>query len=248
MRFPKGKPMTNMAEGTLAPTQITINGQDFSPEEATKFIDLGRKYQEIETKLNTSLDKVYPEYTKSQQRAKELEAELADHTTRLKVYQDREEAVKRTAETPQNVQDARKAARELGLADEDYLKEKGYMTRDEVKEYLTQDKAQQKLVENVLNQAGKLERDIDGSDGRVPFDQKSVLAYASAYNIADLKDAYDQMFERANKPWREAQLAKEERRGLDTLKPGGQKTPPVPKYTNDNIGDAIGEWLNGLPE
>ena len=45
-------------EGTNAPEQIIINGQEYSPEDATQLIELGNKYRKMEGDLNTSLDKV----------------------------------------------------------------------------------------------------------------------------------------------------------------------------------------------
>ena len=234
---------------STAPEQITINGQDYSPEDATQLIELGNKYKKMESDLNTSLDKVYPEYTRSQQELATLRKEKAERDAELeKLRQDQEEKAKVKAETPDSIQQARKAAREIGLADEDYLKEKGYMTRDEVDKYFADKQSQQEAVKGVLDTAARLEKEIDGSDGRVPFDQKAVLAYANAYGIGDLTEAYDQMNSRANAKWKEAQLAKEERPGLTTLKPGGRKEPQRPKIDNNNLGQAIGEWLNGIPE
>ncbi len=229
-------------EGTIAPEQIIINGQEFSPEDATRFIDLGRKYEEIEGKLNTSLDKVYPEFTKATQRNKELEARVAEfEKAQSKLADDT-----KRSEVPADIQTARKAAREIGLTDEDYLREKGYVTKDSLDSYFSERETKQNQVKAVLDQAGTLEKTIDGSDGRVPFDQKAVLAYASAYDISDLTDAYDQMNAKANAKWKEQQLAAEERPGLTTLKPGGKKTPPAPKYNDGNLQEALSEWLGGI--
>lgn len=227
-------------EGTIAPEQIIINGQEYSPEDATQLIELGSKYKKMESDLNTSLDKVYPEYTKLTQTKKELESQLAERTAELERLQ---KAATVKQEVPTDVQAARKAAREIGLADEDYLKEKGYMTREEVDAYFAEKANQQKLIQDTLAQADRLEQEIDGSDGRVPFDKRAVLAYASTYNIADIKDAYEQMNERGNARWKEAQIEKEERPGLTTLKPGGKKEPVRPKITDDNLGQALSEFF-----
>lgn len=232
---------------STAPEQIIINGQAYSPEDATQLIELGNKWKKTESDLNTSLDKVYPEYTKASQRAAQLEKELADAKAEAQRYKQEQEE-KARAETPDTIQQARKAAREIGLADEDYLKEKGYMTRDEAEQFFAEKQSQQEQVKTVLNTAANLEKEIDGSDGRVPFDQKAVLAYAASYGIDDLRQAYDQMNERGNAKWKEAQIAQEARPGLTTLSAGGVKEPQRPKIDNNNLGAAIGEWLNGIPE
>jgi hypothetical protein len=236
-----------MTEGT-APEKVIVNGQEYDPEDATQLIELGHKYKEIESKLNTSLDKVYPEYTKTAQEkaqlAKELEASRAE-IERIKA--ERAEKQERT-QLPTDVQNVRKAAREVGLVDEDFIKEKGYMTRDEVDKYLEEKRTMERQAEEVLNTASKFEKEIDGSDGRVPFVKEGVLAYAATYGITDLKEAYEKLNERGNAKWRDAQIAAAEKPGLTTLQPGGKKQPQRVKITNDNLSQMLGEVLNGIPE
>src|SRR5271166_2619675 len=110
-----------MTEGTIAPEQIIINGQEYNPEDATRFIELGKKYNEIESKLNTSLDKVYPEYTRTTQELKSIKEQMAERDKTIAELN----ANKTKVEVPEDKQNALKAARELGLADQDYLKEQG---------------------------------------------------------------------------------------------------------------------------
>jgi predicted flap endonuclease-1-like 5' DNA nuclease len=217
-----------MDGGTQAPEKFIINGQEYSSEDATRYIDLGRKYQDIETKLNTSLDKVYPEFTKATQRNKELETELSERNKRL-------EELQKKNETPRDTLQAKQALRGIGGVTDDYLNEQGYIRKTELDEYFNQKQTQQKLIDNVLNQAGALEKEIDGSDGRVPFNQKAVLAYASQYEISDLKSAYEEMNEGGNRRWKEAEIERAARPGLTTLGPGGKKIPADVKVTDDNF-------------
>lgn len=224
-------------EGTIAPEQIIINGQEYAPEDASSLIELGNKYREMEKNLNTSLDKVVPEYTRATQRAaraEQLEQELAERNKQLEQYQAKE---KQTA-IPQERQDIIKAARDAGLADQEWLKEQEYIRKTDLDSYFeekySQKQSQQQLIDNVLKTAGSLEKEIDGSDGRAPFNQKAVLAYASAYQINDLKQAYEEMNEGANARWKEAQIAKESRPGLTTLKPGGKKVPTERAISTDD--------------
>src|ERR1035437_559035 len=108
--------------GTVTSENFTINGQDYTPEDATNLIELGNKYKKIESDLNTSLDKVYPEYTKATQENKTLKEQLAERDTTLAELKNKQ------PELPADQQAVRKAAREAGLVDDAYLKEKGYMT------------------------------------------------------------------------------------------------------------------------
>lgn len=232
-----------MNDGTVAPEKLTINGQEYASEDASQLIELGNKYREYEKNLNTSLDKIVPEYTKATQKAarlEEAERKLSEYETRLKEF----ETKQIQSQIPEDIQSVREAARKAGLATDDYLKEQGYMTKAEFEEMFNQKQTQQKLVDNILTKASGLEKQIDGSDGRVPFDTDAVLAYASAYNIDDLEEAYDRMNTKANARWKEAQLARAEKPGLSTLRGGGKKEPERAKVTDDNFKTMWDELYN----
>ena len=226
--------------GTVTSENFTINGQDYTPEDATNLVELGNKYKKIESDLNTSLDKVYPEYTKATQENKTLKEQLKERDTKLE-----ELSKPKAPELPADQQAVRTAARAAGLVDDDYLKEKGYMTKSEMDDYYNTKQSNQKLVDNILTKASGLEKTIDGSDGRVPFDSDAVLAYASAYNIDDLEVAYDKMNTKGNAKWKEAQLEKEEKPGLTTLRGGGKKEPLPVKVTDDNFKALWDEQFGG---
>lgn len=229
-------------EGTIAPEQIIINGREFDPEDATRLIDLGSKYSKMESELNTSLDKVYPEYTRATQRNKELETQLAERSRELEEFQKKQTA---QVETPAGVQEARKAARDLGLADVDYLKEQEYIKKSDLEEYFNQRQTQQTMADKILKDCSDYEKTIDGSDGRVPFDTEAVLAFANYKRIDDPIEAYNQMNKKGNTRWEQAQLEKAERPGLTTLRPGGKKTPQSVKVTDDNFKQLFEELRGG---
>lgn len=220
-----------MDNGTQSSDKILINGQEYSPEDATQLIELGNKWKKTESDLNTSLDKVYPEYTRTSQENKTLKEQLADERTKREAL----EAKANAPVIPEDKLAIRKSAREAGLVDEDLLKERGYITQDEFDKKFNEKQSQQKLVDNIITKAAGLEKEIDGSDGRVPFDSDAVLAYASAYKIDDLNEAYDRMNTKGNAKWKEEQLAAQEKPGLTTLRGGGQKEPEPVKVTDDNF-------------
>lgn len=226
-----------MNDGTATSDKLIINGQEYSPEDATNLIDLGNKYKKIESDLNTSLDKVYPEYTRSTQENKTLKEQIAERDSKIA------ELSKPKVEVPEDTLAIRESARKVGLVDEDLLKEKGYMTKGEMDEYFNTKQTQQKLVDNILTKSSELEKQIDGSDGRIPYDSDAVLAYASAYSIDDLEQAYDKMNAKGNAKWKEAELAKEERIGLKTLRGEGKKTPEPSKVTDDNFKEKWDEMF-----
>lgn len=231
---------------STAPEKLVINGQEYDPEVAHELIELGSKYRQLETDLNTSLDKVVPAYTRTSQEKKQLEAELAERTAEIERLQ---KASQPKVEPNADVQQIRKAAREVGLLDEDVLREKGYMTKDEVKALLDEQKNLEQQATNVLKEADALAKEIDGSDGRVRFNKNAVMAYAYVNNIGDLRQAYEEMNADDNSAWKERQLEAQQRQGLTTLSASGNKKEPGrTKITNNNLGAALGEWIDTLPE
>ena len=73
------------------------------------------------------------------------------------------------------------------------------------------------------------------------------MAYASAYGIDNLQEAYDKMNEKGNAKWKEAELARQQKPGLTTLKGGGVKQPVTPKVTDDNFGQMWDELYGNQP-
>lgn len=229
-----------MSEGTIAPEQIIINGQEYNPEEASSLIELGNKYRKMETDLNTPLDKLMPEYTRATQERATFKKQLEERETEIEKYKSQI----KVADTPKEKLDIIKAARESGLADQEWVSNE-YVKKSDLDDYFNKRQSQQQLVDNVIKTATSLEKEIDGSDGRVPFDQKAVLAYASAYQINDLKDAYEQMNERANAKWKAAEIERAQRPGLTTLGPGGKKVPVEKKIISDDDFKNAWEELYG---
>lgn len=233
-----------------APEKIVINGVEYDPSDAQTLIDLGSKTRDFEKQFNTNLDgvgKQMSDYTRATQeaaRAKDLERELEEAKRKADEY----DRIRQSVAIPDENKKALQAARELGLADQEYLTQKGYVTRDELNKIIEERQTQQALVNNVLTQADQLAKEIDGSDGRIPFNKKAVLAYASAYNIADLGQAYDEMNETANKAWKDKQLADAKKPGLTTLQPRGAKVPEEKKIDDSNFSQALREELWGAGE
>jgi chromosome segregation ATPase len=221
-------------------SKVNINGQEYDPTEAQSLIDLGRQTKEAEAKYNTSLDKVWPEYGRSQSTVKQLTQELSEAKTQLTEYQSK---VNSGTDTKADLTEAREAASKLDVNLKDYIK------RDDLDKYLDERDTVRNQVETILKAADKLATEINGDDGRPKFNKKAVLAYAQAYGISDLKAAYEDMHEDTLKSWKDEQIARETKPGLKTLKPTGAKgEPEKTKVTDDNVKDLLKETLWGAKE
>ena len=230
-------------EGTALSQVVNINGQDIPLEEAQELIETGRKAREYETTHNTKLDSIYPEYTKLTQERSTWEKEKADYKKELDDFKSKQAA---GVETPVDTIKARKAAKELGIVLDEDLNGK-YYTKEELASFLDerdQKKAQEKQqVDAVFAEADKIAREVKDSGSPVPFNKKAVIAYAGAYNLTDLRKAYEEMNDELLTHWKESQIASKKSASLKTLNTGGKKTPVEPRVTSDSFKDAIQETL-----
>jgi hypothetical protein len=228
-------------QGTV-PSNIVINGQEYSPDEAQELIDTGRKTHEYESKWNVELDKVWPKYGVStnyktvEQERNQARQELEDF--KLKQQQQ--------VETPADIQSAREAARKIGIVLDEDVKGK-YVGKDELETWYTdrraKEKADETAVKSVLEEADKIAEEVKKSGSPVRFNKKAVLAYASAYGKTDLREAYEEMNSDELIPWKEQQLASKKAGSLKTLGMSGKKNPEEVRMTNDNVRDALHEAL-----
>ena len=60
------------------PEKIKLGDKEYTQDELSKLVGLGEFAQEVETKQNRKLDKIYPDYVKATQRLSELEKELEE--------------------------------------------------------------------------------------------------------------------------------------------------------------------------
>lgn len=241
-------------ENNQEESKIVINGVEYDPEEAQNLIDYGKRTVEAEEKYNTKFDKVWPEYNRSQERLKQLETELEEaRKQRTDTPAQNNDANQNTVQDGSELSESQKqAARRLGVVFREDLDKNGYLTKDTFQELFQQQQtAYQKEQENirrVLKEADDLENNINGSDGRPKFRKDLVMAYASAYGIGDLTEAYEKMYSDDLKGWKEAQVEASKKPSLKTLRGGGSKTPPEIRVNRDNLRDLIHESITNPDE
>jgi hypothetical protein len=56
--------------------KIKVGEKEYTQDELNTLVGLGQIAQEVETRYNTKIDRVYPEFTKSQQKLKTYESEI----------------------------------------------------------------------------------------------------------------------------------------------------------------------------
>lgn len=233
--------------GDQLPEKITIGGAEYDANEAAELIGLAKQTRELEAKYNTKFDSVWPEYGRLSQEHKTLKTQYEQAQQDLAKYQN----MKPQDRDPEDIEAAKAAARKLGIILNDDLEKAGYVRKDDLDKYFdekyTKTREREKAVEAIMSQADKLEKELSGEDGRPKFVKKHVLAYASAYQMKDLKAAYEDMYADELKSWGEAQAKTVQKPGMRTITPRqGAKQPIETPTTGKNLRDRISEslWVN----
>jgi hypothetical protein len=242
-----GNPLTNniMDEPIVteeAPSQININGTDYSPEDAQALIELGNKTRELEKSWNSPIDSLASAYGKSQAEVTELRKAKETYEQQINEFKSKQNL---GTDTAADEAKAKEAARKLGIVLSEDLDKNGYVKKDDLDKYLSEREQKSNAVKAVLEEADKLERDINGEDGRPKFNKKMVLAWAQAYGKSDLMEAYKDMHGDTLKEWEKSQIEAKKTPSLKTFKPSSKKEPGDVKVGEDNVKDLLKETLWG---
>lgn len=216
-------------EETAEAEKIKIGEREFTQDELNEKIGLAERVTDLESKYNTKFDSVWPEYGRSQNKVKELEAKIAE------MGQQKQE----TGQVdPGTRQEAIKQARALGiLTNEDPV-----VTKAEFRQMYQQEQE----TERLLGTLGNYEKEITGKDGRPKFDKIDVLEYMRDTGIKDPMQAYKIKYETQLDQWKTSELGKAKSRGMytSTATPGN-KQPMDVRPTKDNLHQLVSEAMLG---
>lgn len=215
---------------------FNIGGIEYTAEQLEKYISLGKIGEEAETRFNTKLDKVWPEYTKTSQELKATKERL-DELEALAEQQQQETPIT-DINQEQAIREAKQAAKKIGLVTDDDFEE---LLSNAFRKYYIQERES----ERIYNEAVEMSNKYNGSDGRPAFDVQDMLEYMVENNIADSGIAYKIRYEKELDAWKEQQLSKSKKSGMVTEEgsSAGFKTAPDIKPNKDNLGQLISESL-----
>jgi hypothetical protein len=219
-------------EEPKAPEKIKLGDAEYSESELNDLVGLGKLAKEAETKYNTKLDRVWPEYGKSQSKVKELEAQLEELKTKKVESQ-------QTDLTPDAISQAREAAKKIGIVTEDRFDD--YLDSRFRTRYL-QERSAEKMVESCQG----FEEKIDGKDGRPAFKTEEILNHMANTGFRDPQKAYKDLYEKEIDVWKEKQYESMKKPGFPTQEESFvAKQPTTQKITDANLRAALEESLYG---
>lgn len=207
-----------VAEEPQAPEKIKLGNEEFAQEELQKLVGLGKLAEEYESKYNRPISQYYPEYTKSQQKLKELEDQLAEAK----------------APKPNQVE---LSPEQLKVQARQQAKELGILTVDEVNTYIDQRLAGVKIMDKIDGLI-KTTQEI----GKPVPTRQQILDHMQDEGYRDPEKAYKDLFENELKNWELNQAKKMKPPTFDTQtsSTAGAKTPPEPTSLNkNNLGERL---------
>lgn len=218
--------------------KVKLGEEEFTQAELSEMVGMAKSVKEAEEKYNTKLDRVWPEYGRSQTRVKELEQKTAEYEAKLAQVQ---QAPALNPNDQEQVKQALDAAKKLGL-----------VTKEDFRTYLDQNfrefYVREESAKELLRDSRDLEEEIDGKDGRPAFKTQDILGYMAETGIKNPELAYKTKYESELDSWKESKLAGAKKPGLYTQKSGGAKEPPVIRPNKENLDALIAEQLYGPQE
>src|SRR3990167_9060394 len=209
------------------PEKIKLGEKEYTQDELSKLVGLGETATELETKWNTKIDRLYPEYTKATQERKELE-------DKIKAFEEKQVDTKAKAGeelTDEEIkQRARTEAKSLGL-----------ISVDDVNEYIYRALEARDLKEDI-----EATVETNKADGKPETNFDDLVGYMQTSGVRNPQDAYDLMFKNELKTWERKQIDSVKKSGMvteETSTAGAKQPPQRVAVTKENILDQLDEAL-----
>jgi len=218
------QPEGQTEEALEVPETIKVGEEEYSQDELQKMVGLGKVASELETKWNTDINRLFPEYTK--------------------LSQEKKEWIKQQEETP-----APAVVKEEGGEDEvqqavSKLKELGFISRDDVDKEVSNKVMSVLAAKELLADTEKLVKDQAGL-GNPRLSSEELLEYMQETGIKRPDLAYKAKFEKELDEIKEKKLGEIKPKGIITEDGGaGEKVPQAKPITRHNITEALSEVLN----
>ena len=214
------------AEETPAEESFKLGDKEYSQEDLQKLVGLGEMAREAETKWNTPINKVFPEYTKATQKIKEYEAQIAEYEAK----KPEERPLPNAQLTAEQKDEAKRQLAELGFGEDQYRR----IVREEL--------AAKDLILNVNSLV-----EAQTKAGNPATTSQDLLTHMQETGIKDPKKAYKDMFEEELDAIKEKKLATIRPQGMVTTEAStaGSKMPSTIKVNRANIAQIVAEALGG---
>lgn len=206
--------------------KIKVGEDEYTQEELSKLVGLGKIGQEAETKFKTRIDRVWPNYQQVINEKRELEQRLQQIEA-----EKNQPAAPQAGPTPEQIKaEAIRQAEALGIGPE--------AVRRQVMEVVQG----QRLIDDI----GRV-IDTMSADGLPSTTIEDVIAHMQQTGIRNPEKAYKDMFEKEYVSKQAEKIAEIKRPGIPTVRESqaGAKQPAPVRVTTDNLESLVAEALKG---
>lgn len=218
------EPEGQTEEQNEVPETIKVGEEEYSQDELQKMVGLGKVASELETKWNTDINRLFPEYTKLSQEKKEWQRQQETPAPAV---------IKNENTGEDEVQQA--VAK---------LKELGFISRDDVDREVSSKVMSVLAAKELLSETERLVRE-QSENGNPKLSSNELLEYMQETGIKRPELAYKAKFEKELDEIKEKKLSGIKPKGIITEDGGaGAKVPQAKPITRDNITEALSEVLN----
>ncbi len=212
--------------------KVKVGEVEYSQEELSKLVGLGKTAVELEEKWNTKIDRLYPEFTKKTQ-------ELAGLPEKVRAEVLAEIEQKKTEEKAKTCEELSEEE-QLKLATQK-LEDLGFVNKEGLKTEVLGILSARDLLEETQ---GVIEEMAEGGNPKTNIDD--LLAYMEETGIKNPKLAYKAKFEKEldEITQKKIQGLKGEGEVTETGSTAGAKVPPPVKITKENVTSLISEVMN----
>lgn len=214
------------------PSTFKVGENEYSSEDVQSMADLKQKVSEIE-KNHGSLDNLTSVYGKQANEVGELRKKLQEvETSNDKAERERKQ------ESGEQLTPEEQLRNYV-----EYSRNAGFVHKDNIQTIINQ----QLEARDLVNDVKRMQDEVNGEDGKPAFKAEEILKYMQTTGFKDPMKAYKDLHEEAIDKWKEEQLLKNRRPGIETnteSKAGSTREPKEVKPTKDNLNDLVSEALN----
>lgn len=217
---------------TTEPEKIKLGEKEYTQEELSQLVGVAEKVSTLESQYNTKLEKVWPEFGRSQNELKSVKDQLEKLQSAANGNPEMD---------PDAVKQALEQAKKIGL-----------LTKDDFSDVMKQNfrdlYKQERETDRLVDELDGLEKDLDGSDGRPKFEKIAVLEHMRENGFKNPMKAYKDMYETQLDAWKTQELTKAKGQGMYTTTQSstGNKIPNETPTTKDNLNQRVAEALEGI--
>lgn len=208
-------------------TNIKLGEKEYSQEELQRLVGLGEQAVELESRWDTKIDRLMPEFSRSREELKSLRAQI-ESQAQTKIEQKEEQGGDLSEEEKAKIIRAE-------------LKKYGAMFEEDFEDKYLQRRSGEKLLERTQEVITKAT-----SQGLPNISVEELLTYmADPENPKNPEKAYKLMFEKQIKEQEMAKLQSIKPAGIwaESSSTAGAKQPNQVAITKDNLGSLLDEVL-----